>query len=315
MMTNATKPIKPMTLIMAVAALLLALLPTLLKAQQAGEQSFATPQAAAQALVDATGKNDTAALMKIFGPQGADIVQSGDPADDKDSRAEFAARAREKMNVQMEPSNPDRAMIIAGNQDWPFPVPLLRNKAGQWYFDTMRGRVEILARRIGNDELAAIDVCRAYVEAQMEYASRDRDANGVLEYAQKIASSPGKKDGLFWEGEPENLVPKAFADAAAAMFAEGKKPSPYHGYYFHILKAQGADAPGGARTYMVKGQMIGGFAMLAYPADYGVSGIKTFIVNHRGVVYEKDLGPATGTSAPQTTRFNPDKTWKPIQGE
>lgn len=302
-----TRPVKQMAPILALAALL--------SAQQAGESTFATPQAAAQALVDATGKNDTAALMKLFGPQGSDIAQSGDPAGDAESRAEFARRAGEKMEVQIEPSNPDRASIIAGNQEWPFPVPLMRNKAGRWYFDTMRGRVEILARRIGRDELVAIDVCRAYVEAQMEYASRDRDANGVLEYAQKIVSSAGKRDGLYWEGEPENLVPKAFAEAAAAIFAEGKKPVPYHGYYFHILKAQGPDAPGGTRTYVVKGQMIGGFAMMAYPAEYGVSGIKTFIVNHSGVVYEKDLGAATGTLAMQTTRFNPDKTWKAIQGE
>jgi len=284
-------------------------------AQQAGEQTFPSPQAAGQALLDATVQNDIAALMKIFGPQADDIVQSGDAANDAEAHAQFAARAREKLEYEIDPSNPARAVIIAGNQNWPFPVPLLRNKAGQWYFDTLRGRTEILARRIGGNELAAIDVCRAYVEAQMEYASRDRDANGVLEYAQKIMSSPGKKDGLYFEGEPDNLVPKAFADAAAAMFAEGKKPVPYHGYYFHILKAQGADAQGGSRNYVVKGQMIGGFAMLAYPAQYGESGIKTFIVNHSGVVYEKDLGPTTGAAAPQMTRFNPDKTWKPVEGE
>ena len=303
-----TSAITKLTLILAVAALLTA-------QQQVGEQSFATAQDAAQALVDAAGQSDTAALLKLFGPQGADIVQSGDPAEDKDSRAEFARRAREKMEVQIEPSNPNRAVIVVGNQNWPLPVPLIRTKSGQWHFDAARGRVEILARRVGRNELVAIDVCRAYVEAQMEYASRDRDGNGVLEYAQKIVSSPGKKNGLYWEGETDNLVPKAFADAAAAMFAEGKKPVPYHGYYFHILTAQGPDAQGGARTYVVKGQMIGGFALIAYPAEYGVSGIKTFIVNHRGVVYEKDLGPATGTSALRTTRFNPDKTWKPVQGE
>jgi len=296
-----------LTLIPAVAVLL--------AAQPAVERSFATPREAAQALVDAAGQNDTAALMKLFGPQGADIVQSGDPAENKDSRAEFARRAHEKMEVQIDPSNPNRAVIVTGDQNWPFPVPLVHTPAGQWHFDAARGRVEILARRIGRNELVAIDVCRAYVEAQMEYASRDRDANGVLEYAQKIVSSPGKKNGLFWGGEPDNLVPKAFADAAAAMFAEGKKPVPYHGYYFHILRAQGPDAQGGARTYVVKGQMIGGFALLAYPAEYGVSGIKTFIVNHRGTVYEKDLGPATGTLARQTTSFNPDKTWTAIQGE
>ncbi|MGA2716138.1 MAG: DUF2950 domain-containing protein [Bryobacteraceae bacterium] len=296
-----------LTLILAVAGLL--------AAQQVGEPYFATPQDAAQALVDAAGQNDTAALMKLFGPQGTDIVQSGDPAEDKDSRAEFARRAHDKMELQIEPSNPDRAVIVVGNQNWPLPIPLIRTKAGQWHFDVARGRVEILARRLGRNELVAIDVCRAYVEAQLEYASRDRDANGVLEYAQKIVSSPGGKDGLYSGGEPDNLVPKAFADAATAMFAEGKKPIPYHGYYFRILTAQGPDAPGGARNYLVKGQMIGGFALVAYPAEYGVSGIKTFIVNHRGIVYEKDMGPATGTLARQTTRFNPDKTWKAVQGE
>lgn len=295
------------TLILAAAALL--------NAQPAGERSFATPQDAAQALVDAAGRNDTAALLKLFGPQGADIVQSGDPAQDKEARAEFARRTHEKMEIQIEPSNPNRAVIVAGNQDWPFPIPLVRTKNGQWHFDAAQGRVEILARRVGRNELVAIDVCRAYVEAQMEYASRDRDVRGVLEYAQKIGSAPGKKNGLYWEGEPDNLVPKAFADAAAAMFAEGKKPVPYHGYYFHILTAQGPDAPGGACSYIVNGQMIGGFALIAYPAEYGVSGIKTFLVNHSGIVYEKDLGAATGTLALQITRFNPDKTWKPVQGE
>jgi hypothetical protein len=286
-----------------------------LAAQQPAERTFATPQEAAQALVDAAGQNDTAALLKLFGPQGADIVKSGDTAEDKDSRAEFARRAHEKMDVQVEPSNPNRAVIVAGNQSWPFPVPLVRVKGGQWHFDSARGRVEILARRVGRNELVAIDVSRAYVEAQMEYASRDRDADGILEYAQRIVNTPGKKDGLYQEGEADNLVPKAFADAAAAIAAESKKVLPYHGYYFRILTSQGPEAEGGARTYVVKGEMIGGFAMIAYPAEYGVSGIKTFIVNHRGVVYEKDLGAATATLAGQVTRFNPDKTWKAVQGE
>lgn len=284
-------------------------LAVLIFAQPAGERNFATPQEAAQALVEAAGQNDTAALMKIFGPQGADIVQSGDAAQDKDSRAEFARRAREKMEVRIEPSNPNRAVIVAGTEDWPLPIPLIRATSGQWHFDAARGRVEILARRIGRNELAVIDVCRAYAEAQLEYASRDRNNSGVLEYAQKIASSSGKKDGLYWEGETDNLVPKSFAEAAAS------KPAPYHGYYYRILTAQGPDAQGGARTYIVKGRMIGGFALIAYPAEYSVSGIKTFIVNHRGIVYEKDMGPATATLARMTTRFNPDKTWHAVQGE
>ena len=253
-------------------------------------------------------------MLKIFGPQGKDIVESGDPAEDRSGRAEFARMVREKMQVEPAPGNPDRATLVAGPQDWPFPVPLVR-KNGQWHFDSAAGRMEILARRIGRNEMTAIEVCRGYVEAQMEYASHDREAAGTLQYAQKIVSTPGKKDGLYWQGEPENLVPKSFADASAAMFAEGRKPVPYHGYYFHILKAQGPEAEGGALDYVVKGKMIGGFALVAFPAEYGVSGIQTFVVNHRGMVYEKDIGSGTTAAARQMTRFNPDKTWKAVKGE
>lgn len=283
-------------------------------AQVPAERTFPTPQEAAQALVDAAGQSDTAALLKLFGPQGTDIVQSGDAAEDKASRAEFTRRAHEKMDVRIEPSNPGRATVIFGNDNWPFPVPLMRAKSGQWHFDAARGRTEILARRIGRNELVAIDVARGYVEAQMEYASHDFDADGILEYAQKIVSSAGKKDGLYWDGQPENLVPKDFAMAADAIAAAGKR-TPYHGYYFHILTAQGPDAPGGAHNYIVKGEMIGGFALIAYPAEYGVSGIKTFIVNQDGMVYEKDLGPTTTTLAHLTAAFNPGKGWKAVQGE
>jgi hypothetical protein len=283
-------------------------------APQAVQRTFATPQEAAQALIDAAGQNDTAALLQLFGPDGRDIVESGDPAEDKNARAEFARRAHEKLQIEPEPLNPNRATIVIGNQNWPLPVPLIR-RDGQWRFDPVEGRVEILARRVGRHELTAIDVCRAYVEAQMEYAARDRDGDRVLKYAQKIRSSPGRHDGLYWEGEPNNLVPKAFADAAAAMFAEGKHPVPYHGYYFHILKAQGPDAQGGALNYVVKGKMFGGFALVAYPAAYGVSGVKTFLVNHDGIVYEKDLGPTTTTLARQIKSFNPDKTWRAVAGE
>jgi hypothetical protein len=283
--------------------------------QSAQQPTFATPQEAAQALIAAAERNDTAAMLKLFGPAGKDIVESGDAAEDKRMREEFATRAQAKMRIESESGNPDWDTIIVGDNEWPFPVPLVR-KNGQWYFDAEQGRMEILARRIGRHELTAIDVCRGYVEAQMEYAAHDRDNGGILGYAQKIISSPGKKDGLYWEGEPDNLVPKSFADAAAAMLSsEGKKPLPYHGYYFHILKAQGPDAPGGAMDYVVKGKMIGGFALVAWPAEYGVSGIKTFLVSHQGTVYEKDLGPGTATLARSITRFNPDKTWKAEEGE
>jgi hypothetical protein len=283
-------------------------------APQAAQQTFATPQEAAQALVAAAEHNDTAALLKVLGPGSKDIVESGDPAEDKNSRAEFVERAHAKTDVEIGPGNPDRAVLVVGQNDWPFPVPLSRQD-GRWHFDAVRGRTEILARRIGRNELAAIEVSRGFVEAQMQYAARDRNADGTLQYAPKIIATAGKKDGLYWEGEADNLVPKAFADAAAAMFAQGKKPVPYHGYYFHILKAQGPDAAGGAMDYVVKGKMIGGFAMVAFPAEYGVSGVQTFLVNHRGLVYEKDLGSATGTLARQMVRFNPDKTWKAVEGE
>jgi hypothetical protein len=286
---------------------------TLTAFAQAGARSFATPREAAQALVDAAEHNDAAAMLKLLGPDGKDIVESGDTAEEQRARADFARRAHEKLEIEIERSNPNRATIVVGAQNWPMPVPLIA-KDGQWRFDPAEGRLTILARRIGRNELTAIDVCRAYVEAQIEYAARDRLASGVLEYAQIINSSPGKKDGLYWEGEPTTLVPKAFADAAAAL-AGSKKPVPYHGYQFHILKAQGPDASGGAVDYVVKGRMIGGFALVAFPEEYGVSGVKTLIVNHQGIVYQKDLGPMTGTLARQMTRFNPDKTWKRVEGE
>lgn len=281
----------------------------------AQQPTFATPQEAAQALVDAAAKNDTAAMLKLFGPAGKDILDSGDAAEDKRMREEFVTRAHAKMQIELEPGNPNWATLVVGGNDWPMPVPLVR-KDGTWHFDAARGRMQVLARRIGSNELNAINVCRGYVEAQMMYASHDHDGDGNLEYAQRIVSMPGKKDGLYWEGEPENLVPKSFADAAEAILqAEGKKAAPYHGYYFHVLKAQGPDAPGGAMDYVVKGEMIGGFAMVAWPAEYGVSGIKTFLVSHHGAVYEKDLGPTTATLARAMTRFNPDKTWNAVEGE
>jgi hypothetical protein len=279
----------------------------------AGQRTFSSPQEAAQALIDAADKNDTEALLKLFGPEGRTIVVSGDAAEDKNGRAEFARLAHEGMHIDQ--PYPSRAIIEVGAENWPFPVPLAL-KNGQWSFDSAKGKIEVLARRVGRNEINAIDVCRGYVEAQMEYAARDRDADGILEYAQTILSAPGKKDGLYWEGESETLVPKSFADAAAVMLADrGKKAQPYHGYFFHILKAQGPDADGGAMNYMVKGDMIGGFALVAWPAEYGVSGVNTLIVNQSGVVYEKDLGPTTGVLARGMTQFNPGKGWQKLTGE
>jgi hypothetical protein len=281
-------------------------------APPAVQRTFATPQEAAHALAEAAQDNNTAALIAILGPEGKAIVSSGDPAEDQAGRAQFARLAADKLQIREDEA--DRNTIVAGSQEWPFPVPLVR-RDGAWHFDSAAGRVEVLARRIGRHELNAIEVCRGYVEAQMEYAARHHDGSGAMQYAQKIDSAPGKQDGLYSGVESESLVPKSFAAAAAAMFTAGRKPVPYHGYYFHILKAQGAEAEGGAVDYVVKGQMIGGFALVAFPAEYGISGIQTFIVNQRGVVYSKDLGPATTALARQMTAFNPDKTWKPAHVE
>lgn len=303
---------KPLCLTVFLLAGSVAALPAAPQAA-AGPRAFATPEEAAKALVDAAAKNDSAAMLKLFGPEGKDIVETGDPASEKENRAAFARRAGEKLHVEVDASNPNRAIVYVGQDDWPLPVPLVR-KGGQWRFDTAHGRVEVLARRIGRNEISAVEVCRGVVEAQMEYAAHDRDSSGALQYAQRILSTPGKKDGLYWEGQSDNLVPKSFTDAAAVLLTgQGKKPVPYHGYFFHILKAQGPDAEGGAMDYVVKGKMIGGFALVAWPAEYGVSGVKTFIVNHHGTVYSKDLGAATPTAARALTRFNPDKTWKKVQ--
>jgi hypothetical protein len=298
------------------AGALAALTLTLLSAQpQTAQPTFATPEEAIHAVGDAAARNDTAAMLKLFGPGGKDLVQSGDDAGTREDRANFVRMLHEKMQIERDPTNPNRVTFAVGTEDWPFPVPLARDKAGKWYFDAAQGKMEVLARRVGRNELNAVEVCRGYVEAQMAYANVDRDADGNLEYAQRIVSSPGKQDGLYWEGEPGSLVPKSFAGAVEAAAEAGKKPEPYHGYYYRILKAQGPAAEGGAVNYVVKGEMIGGFALVAWPAEYGVSGVKTFIVNHRGMVYEKDLGPTTATLARQMTQFNPDKTWHPVDKE
>jgi hypothetical protein len=296
----------------ALAALTLTLLPA---QPPAAQPSFATPEEAIHALADAAEHNDTAALLKLYGPEGKGLVEAGEDAGTREQRANFAKMAREKVQVERDATNPNRVTVSVGTQGWPFPIPLVRNKAGRWHFEAAQGKMEVLARRVGRNELNAVEVCRGYVEAQMEYANLDRDADGILEYAQKIVSAAGKQDGLYWEGAPGNLVPKSFAGAAEAAAEAGKKPEPYHGYFYRILKAQGPAADGGAVNYVVKGCMIGGFAMVAWPAEYGVSGVKTFIVNHRGVVYEKDLGPTTGALARQMTQFNPDKSWHPVDKE
>jgi len=278
----------------------------------AAQASYSTPQEGLSAVIEACKKDDTAALLNIFGSEGRDVVLSGDPSDDKDGRAKFVQAAEKKNKIIPDPKDPNRVILSIGSEDWPFPIPMIR-KDSRWLFDTPAGKQEILARRIGSNELNAIEVCRAYVEAQFEYAQNHKH-NGVPEYAEHIISSPGKTDGLYWEpakGLPVCEVPKGFAQAAAGMSIE--KREPYRGYYFRILTAQGPDARGGATNYIVGGSMIGGFALVAWPAEYGVSGIQTFIVNHDGVVYENHLGPETVRLGAEMTEFNPDPSWRPVQ--
>jgi hypothetical protein len=277
-------------------------------------QSFDTPEAAMAAMIDAADHNDSEALIKLLGPGSEDIASAGSVTEDKDRREEFARLAHEKSRVNLDPANPNRATFTVGNQESPFPVPLI-NKNGKWIFDTATGRVEILAHRIGRNELDTVQACRGYVEAQLQYADKDHSGDGFLEYAQRLLSNPGKQDGLYWEGTPGSLIPKSFAEAAANYPEGPTKQTPYHGYYFHVLRSQGPDAQGGALNYVVKGDMIGGFALVAWPAQYGVTGIMTFTVNHLGIVYEKDLGPNSATIARQMPSFNPDKTWHHVDLE
>ncbi len=275
------------------------------------QSSFDSPLEAVQALIRAAEQNDTAALLHLFGPGGKDIVQSADVNGDKESRAEFASSAHQKLDISKDPLRPDRVEFTVGESEWPFPVPLVR-KDGKWRLDSATGRFEILARRVGRNELNAMEVCRGYAEAQMTYASASRDNDHVLKYAEKVVSSPGKSDGLYSERALDALVAREFGDAIVSGTNSGKKPVPYHGYYFRILKAQGPEAAGGAFSYLVNGKMIGGFALVAWPAEYGVSGVATMLINHQGVIYERDLGASTALQASQINTFNPGPQWRQI---
>ena len=257
-----------------------------------GPKTFDTPQQAADALVGAAEKFDVDALEKIFGPDGDDIVLSGDYAQDRQRALDFAAQAREKKSVSVDPKTGSRAFLIVGDEDWPFPVPLVKVN-GKWYFDAKAGRQELLYRRIGSNELDAIDICHGYVDAQYEYAYQKRDEYAVNQYAQHIISTPGKQDGLAWQN-PDGTWGGPIGEEIARAIEQGYASSgqPYHGYFFKILKGQGPAAPLGEMDYVVEGVMIGGFALVAAPAEYGETGVNTFMVSQDGVVYQKDFGPA-----------------------
>jgi hypothetical protein len=279
------------------------------------QKTFSSPEEAVKTAVTAARNNDDKEIMSIFGPSAKDLIFSGDAVADKQRREQFLKSYDEKNSLVAEK---DGMVLVIGKNDWPFPIPLVK-KGEVWFFDTDKGREEILNRRIGENELSTIQTVLAIVDAQREYAIKDIDGDGIPEYAQKFMSDAGKKNGLYWEAkegeEPSPLGP-AVAQAKKGGYAgkkSGDKPSPFHGYYYRILKAQGKNAAGGAYDYFVKGKMIGGFAVIASPAKYGNSGIKTFMVNHQGIVYEKDLGKSTEKIVQAMDTFDPDKSWEKVE--
>jgi len=277
-----------------------------------GPRSFDSPQQAADALVAAAGKFDEATLAQIFGTDGNDIVFSGEYAQDRQHAANFAAEAREKMSVSVDPKTSNRAFLLVGNENWPFPVPIVK-RGQKWFFDPKAGRQELLYRRIGANELDAIQICEGYVEAQYDYAFQKREGYDVNQYAQRIVNTPGKQDGLAWQnadGTWGGPIGEKIARAIEQGYTSGAEP--YHGYFFKILKGQGPAAPLGDLDYVVKGVMIGGFALVAAPAEYAVTGVRTFIVSQDGVVYEKDFGPKSLAEFRTMELFNPDKSWTPV---
>jgi hypothetical protein len=273
------------------------------------QQSFSRPDDAASALAASVKSGVKQDMLKVLGTDGEDIIDSGDDVADADARAKFVSAYDAKHSVKVDGK---KATLIIGADDFPFPVPLVHNKAG-WEFDTNEGRQEILYRRIGRNELDTIQTMLAFVDAEDEYADKDR-GEGVGVYAQRIVSSQGKKDGLYWPSDNnDSPLGQLAAEASAEGYKAGSEPQPYHGYYYRILTQQGANAPGGAMSYVVKDKMIGGFALVAYPADYGNSGVMTFIVNHAGTVYQKDLGEDTAARVKSLTSFDPDRTWTKVE--
>ena len=278
-------------------------------------KSFSTAQEAADALIAAAEKYDETALTEILGPDSYDIIHTGEPARDREVAQKFAEQARIKTNVALQPKNPRRAFLEIGEDNWPYAVPIVK-VGSTWSFDTKAGRQELFYRRIGSNELDAIAICRQYVEAQHEFALTKRGTSGVNQYAQRIISTPGKQDGLAWRNE-DGSWGGPIGEKVAAAIERGytNRTEPFHGYFFKILKGQGSAAPLGELDFVVKDVMIGGFALIAFPAQYRLTGVQTFMVSHDGVVYQKDLGPKTTELATAIDRFNPDKSWTPVQDQ
>jgi Protein of unknown function (DUF2950) len=277
-----------------------------------GQQTFQSAEKAGDALVDAAERFDVTSLIRIVGPQGEDLVLTGEYAQDRERAQEFAAQARMKKQIAQDPKSDARAYLLIGEEDWPFALPIVK-RDGRWSFDAAAGRKELLYRRIGSNELDAIEICENYVEAQFDYAYRKHQGYTAPQYAQRVISSPGKQDGLAWQN-PDGSWGGPIGEEIAHAIEQGYnlKADPYHGYFFKVLKAQGPAAPLGAMDFVVEGIMIGGFALVAAPAEYGETGLKTFMVSHTGVVYEKDLGPDSLAEFQKMERFNPDKSWTPV---
>jgi DUF2950 family protein len=284
--------------------------PTSTATSQPNQKTFDTPKQAADALIQAAGTFDVPALKAILGPDSTDLIASQDPVQDKNRAVAFSDKAKEKSSINIDKKNPNRAILSVGNDGFELPIPIVKN-GGKWSFDTKVGREEILNRRIGANELDAIQICRGFDEAQHEYATEKHDSSKVNQYAQHIISTPGKQDGLAWKN-PDGSWGGPVGEGVAKALEQGysDKSQPFHGYYFKVLKAQGPAAPLGEMDFVVKGAMIGGFALAAAPAQYRVTGVKSFIVGSNGIVYEKDLGPDTLKSFQTMDRFNPDKTWQ-----
>src|SRR5947207_882750 len=285
-------------------------------ASQPKQKEFDSAKQAADALIQVAANFDVAAAKEILGPDGEDLISSEDPVMDKNRAGAFAAKAKEKSSIEIDKKDPNRAMLLVGNDAFPLPIPIVKHK-GKWLFDTKVGREEILNRRVGANELNAIEICRGFVEAQHEYAQEKHDDSKVNQYAQHILSTSGKHDGLAWKNQDGTWGGPVGEEVAKAL-EEGYKAErgqPYHGYYFKVLKGQGAAAPMGKMDFVVGGAMIGGFALAAAPAEYRVTGVETFMVGPDGVVYEKDLGPDTLKIFQSMDRYDPDKTWKVTQDE
>jgi hypothetical protein len=303
-------------LLMALCIIAVCSNPTIATAAGGKPETFASPELAVGRLVAAARNDDPAQMLKIFGAAGRDLVSSGDQIEDKNARARFVGHYDEANKILRSSAN--KATLVVGAEEWPFPIPIVR-QGSVWHFDVQAGAQEILNRRIGRNELNAIEVCRNYVQAQRDFAADvEGEQKSPPEYAQKVVSSPGLHDGLYWPvkpGEQESPIGPQMAHARAEGYDDGDHPdqdkhAPYQGYFYKILTRQGAAAPGGARDYVVNGHMTGGFALIAFPAAYGDSGVMTFVVNQDGIVFEKNLGPDTAIVAGAIAEFNPDITWR-----